>query len=123
MGYSPTRVIPAVTFEMEVIREVEKEKIETRTVWRETKKRDGTVVKEVEKQEVEEKIVTIEKSETFYVDKPVVVEQPQKKWSLSYLQMISRTPHVSFGRHVFANAWVELQVSPKDIGVGVRLEY
>jgi hypothetical protein len=123
-GYKPVQIVRAV-YEYETIQEkiVEVQKLEIRTVWRTTKKPDGTVITDA-KQEV----VTVTVHETEYVEvkekqELETISVPAPAFSIGFGANSSRQPYGEVGYKVFGNVWAELQGSPKELSLGLRLDW
>jgi hypothetical protein len=123
-GYRAPIIVRAV-HEFETIQErlVEVQKLETRTVWKTVKKPDGTVITDA-KQEV----VTVTVHETEYVEvkqkqELETIQTPLSTFSIGFGSSLDRQPYGEVGYRAFANVWLELQGSPKEISLGFRLDW
>jgi hypothetical protein len=123
-GYKPVQIVRAV-YEYETIHEkiVEVQKLETRIVWRTTKKPDGTVITDAKQEQV---TVTVHETEYVEVKEKQELETisvPSPTFSIGFGANSDRQPYGEVGYKVFGNAWVELQGSPKELSAGFRLDW
>ena len=123
-GHNPVQIVRSV-HEFETIRErlVEIQKLETRTVWKTVKKPDGTVITDAKQEQV-----TVTVHETEYVEVKEKQElheimQPLSQFSIGFGSNLARQPYGEVGYRAFANVWLELQGSPKEISAGIRLDW
>lgn len=124
-GHNPVQVVRSV-HEIETIQEkiVEVQKLETRTVWRTEKKPDGTVITDTKQEAV---TVTVHETEYIEVEQKQEIETIQvgleKSWSIGVGRTLQKEMYGEIGYRVFANLWLELQGSPKEISAGIRLDW
>ena len=123
-GYRPVQIVRSV-HEFETIQEkiVEVQKLETRTVWKTTKKPDGTVITDA-KQEV----ITMTIHETEFVEvkerqELETIMQPLPQFSIGFGTSTKKQVYGEVGYRAFANVWLELQGSSKEISAGIRLDW
>jgi hypothetical protein len=123
-GYRTPIVVRAV-HEFETIQErlIEVQKLETRTVWRTEKKPDGTVLTETKQELVEEKKQDKQQERVTNRQELETVSVPLSTFSIGFGANPDRQPYGELGYRIFGNVWTELQGSPKEISLGVRLDW
>jgi hypothetical protein len=120
--YRPPVVIRGV-FEFETIRETEKV-IETEKIrWKTVKAPDGTVTQEVEKDvQTQKEVVYIETKETEFVESlPAAI--PPRNYSMGFGMTSEKEYYGELGYRVFDNIYGEIQMSPKEISLGLRIDF
>lgn len=128
-GYSPILVSPSRTYEIEIEKEVIKEKIVEKTLvkWRKSKtvKPDGTTKEVTEWTDSQSKTETTQ-LETIKVKEKEVTKPPAEltTWAISAGRSINQVNNYSVSRRMLGDLWLEVEVNTtKDIGLNVRYEY
>jgi len=134
-GYSPTRVIPSQTYEVEVEKEVIKEVVLEKIVekqvvkWRRSKeiKPDGTI-KETEEVtgSLRKALITKESShkEKLNVKETKTTQPESPSWAISGGRSLNQVNQLGVSRRMLGDLWLEVELNTtKDIGLNVRYEY